>query len=174
MTCDVEGLSRPVSHWVHTSTDAATVGADGAAAMAAPGQVATLILPSDTAWNEGGIVAEPIVPPAPEPVDGAMVDKAAVALRGSDSLVLPGGEALSEDGLATASRIAQKTGCELRVEGANARWRRGAGRARIDRLSYPINIVLEELKPFRRIVHLGAKEPVAFFAYPDKPDRLTA
>ena len=43
--------------------------ADGAAAIAAarvpPGQIATLILPADTAWNEGSGPVE--VPPAPEP-----------------------------------------------------------------------------------------------------------
>ena len=66
LTSDIEGIARPVSHWVHTSMSASDVGADAAkavqAANLAPGQVATLMLPSDTAWNTGGNVAEPLAP----------------------------------------------------------------------------------------------------------------
>src|SRR6266851_668200 len=61
LTADTEGFARGVSGWVRTASDARTVGADAAAAVQAartvPGQVATLILPSDTSWNEGGVVA---------------------------------------------------------------------------------------------------------------------
>ena len=70
LTADTEGFARGVSGWVRTSMDVRTVGADAAAAvqasMMAPGQVATLILPSDTSWNDGGIVAEalPVLPTA--------------------------------------------------------------------------------------------------------------
>ena len=35
LTSDIEGLSRPMSHWVRTSTSSAAVGADGAAAITA-------------------------------------------------------------------------------------------------------------------------------------------
>ena len=71
LMADIEGLSHPVSHWVHTSLSAADVGADGAqavgAASEAPGRIATLILPSDTAWTEGGSVhAAPAAAPRPQ------------------------------------------------------------------------------------------------------------
>src|SRR3569833_1203903 len=70
LTADTEGFARGVSGWVRTSMDVRTVGADAAAAvqaaMIAPGQVATLILPSDTSWNDGGIVAEAL-PRLPTP-----------------------------------------------------------------------------------------------------------
>src|SRR5476651_1909678 len=70
LTADTEGFARGVSGWVRTSMDVRTVGADAAAsvqaAMIAPGQVATLILPSDTSWNEGGLVAEAL-PRLPTP-----------------------------------------------------------------------------------------------------------
>ena len=64
LTSDIEGLARPSSHWVKTSPDAMGIAADGAEAVAAarmpPGRIATLILPADTAWNEGsGPVAVP-------------------------------------------------------------------------------------------------------------------
>ena len=80
LTADTEGWARGVSGWVRTSNAASTVGSDAAAAvqasMIAPGQVATLILPSDTSWNDGGVVAEalPRLPTAiivPEPNRGS-------------------------------------------------------------------------------------------------------
>src|ERR1700738_1646051 len=62
LTADTEGWARGVSGWVRTAMDVRTVGRDAAAAvqasMIAPGQIATLILPSDTSWNEGGIPAD--------------------------------------------------------------------------------------------------------------------
>ena len=66
LTADIRGIAGPVSHWVRTSLDARAVAADGAEAIAmaatAPGQIATLILPGDTAWNEGnGPAAVPAV-----------------------------------------------------------------------------------------------------------------
>jgi acetolactate synthase-1/2/3 large subunit len=54
LTADIEGLARPVSHWVRTSTSATSVATDAAeamaASMAAPGHIASLILPANTAW----------------------------------------------------------------------------------------------------------------------------
>src|SRR6187200_2707574 len=60
LTSDIEGLARPMSQWVHTSPNAKAVAADGAAAIAAARdrQVATLILPADTAWGEADGAAQ--------------------------------------------------------------------------------------------------------------------
>src|SRR6185503_12626320 len=77
LTSDIETAAKPFSGWVKTSPDAKHVAEDGAAAIAAamkpPGQVATLILPADTAWNEGGGPA-----PAPPIVERAKVSQDAV------------------------------------------------------------------------------------------------
>lgn len=178
LTSDIEGIARPVSHWVHTSMSASDVGADAAkavqAANLAPGQVATLMLPSDTAWNTGGKVAEPLAPQPRPPFDATALDDAVAALSGPDSLLLLGGAALTEDMLEIAGRISAKTGCKLLCEWANARLERGAGRVVINRVPYPIDQALEVLKPFKRIVLIGARAPIGFFAYPDKPAILTA
>ena len=68
LTSDIEGLAHPMSSWVRTGMSATEIGSDGAAAIAAartaPGQVATLILPANTAWDPG-TGPEP-VPPIPE------------------------------------------------------------------------------------------------------------
>lgn len=178
LTADIEGLARPVSHWVHSAKSAADVGADAArsvqAANAAPGQVATLILPSDTAWTDGGQVAAPLAPPVrvmPAEVD---IAAAATALDGADSLLLLGGEALTAEALELAGRIAAHTGCALLSEWSNARMERGAGRVPVARVPYPIDLAVEVLAPFKRIVLVGARAPIGFFAYPGKPAVLTA
>jgi len=178
LTSDIEGIARPVSHWVHTSRTSADVGSDGAGAIAAartpPGQVATLILPGDTAWDAGGVVAEPLPIPARAPVPDAAVDAAAEALRQPASLLLLGGVALGDECLALAGRIAAATGCALLTEWSNARLERGAGRVTVNRIPYPVDQALAVLAPYRRIVLVGARPPVAFFAYPDQPGVLTA
>ena len=178
LMADIEGLARPVSQWVKSSASAADVGADGAlsvtAARAASGQIATLILPSDTAWTEGGDVKIAEAPSDPDPVDETRLAEAAAALAGPETLLLLGGEALTAANLEIAGRIAAKTGCALLSEWANARCDRGAGRVVVNRIPYPIDAALKVLAPFRRIVLVGARAPIGFFAYPGKPAVLTA
>ncbi|MBV1927058.1 MAG: acetolactate synthase large subunit [Rhodobacteraceae bacterium] len=177
LTSDIEGLARPMSHWVHSSVSAKDVGADGARAVQkarlAPGQIATLILPSDTAWNEPGEVAEPIKAPARATIDAALLKQVAANFGGPDTLLLLGGAALTAENLQIAGRIAAKTGCAIMSEWANARLERGAGRVKIARVPYPIDQALEALAPFAKIVLIGARAPIGFFAYPDKPAKLT-
>lgn len=178
LTSDIEGIARPVSHWVHTSRTSIDVGPDGAKAIAAarmpPGQVATLILPGDAAWNEGGVVAEPLPVPTRAEVPDAAVDAAAQALRSPNSLLLMGGAALDSECLDLAGRIADATGCALLTEWSNARLERGAGRVAVNRIPYPVDDAIDMLAPYRQIVLAGARPPVAFFAYPGKPGVLTA
>src|SRR3954463_12007626 len=56
LASDVEGFARPVSGWIHSSRSAEDVASDAAlavqAALQPPGQIATLILPADTAWSD--------------------------------------------------------------------------------------------------------------------------
>lgn len=175
LTADIEGIARPVSHWVRTSRSAAEVGRDAAeaAAAASSGQIATLILPGDTAWTEGGRPAARIAHGSTEPPDADMIEAAARMLAAPGALLLLGPGATDEAALRDAGRIAAATGCALMTEWSNARLARGAGRVAVGRVPYPVDQALEALRPFRRIVLAGSKPPVAFFAYPDKPGVLT-
>lgn len=177
LTSDIEGIARPVSAWVKTSPNAQAVAADGAAAIAAartsPGQVATLILPADTAWNPADGLAE--VPPVPDRVKASaeVVKEAARILRsGEPAALLMTGMALRAPALEIAGRIASRTGARLLAQGSNARIERGAGRVAVERIPYVVDQALAMLKGLRHIVLIEAKEPVAFFAYPDKPSLL--
>src|ERR1700740_1598739 len=62
LTADIEGVARPMSHWVKTSPTARRIAADGALAIQAarqpPGHIATLILPADTAWGPADGIAD--------------------------------------------------------------------------------------------------------------------
>ena len=177
LTSDVEGVARPMSHWVRTSMSARDVAADGAAAIAAartpPGQIATLILPADTAWNEGAGPAATPAPPARAAVSPAIIREAAEAVRaGATTLLLLGGAGMREAATRAAARIAAKTGCRILGEMSNARIERGRGRYPLDRMPYPVDQALETLKGVKRLFLVGARRPVAFFAYPGKPSAM--
>jgi acetolactate synthase-1/2/3 large subunit len=178
LAADVEAACRPFSHWVRTSPTARQVAADGAAALAAatswPGQVATLILPADTAWDDATGAAATPSPAGPEPPDPGQVEAAAEALRRPEPrLILLGGRTMGDArSLATAAAIAAATGAELMAPVSNRRIERGAGRPFLERIPYPIDAALERLARFRHAVLVEAKEPVGFFAYPGKPSRV--
>ncbi len=59
LTSDIEAIARPYSHWLRTSRAASEIGRDAADAIVAagtePGYIATLIVPADVAWSDGGI-----------------------------------------------------------------------------------------------------------------------
>src|SRR5690349_3986006 len=178
LTSDIEGLARPNSHWVKTSPDAMGIAADGAAAIAAartpPGQIASLILPADTAWNDGSGPAAVPPPVAPATPSREAVAEAARALRsGEPALILLTGRAVRADGLELAGKIASKCGARLMAQGSNARTQRGRGRVSVERIPYVVDQALKVLDGLKHVILVGAKMPVAFFAYPNKPSRLT-
>ena len=175
LTSDIEGLAKPLSQWVHTSPDSKSVAGDGAAAIAAAklGQVATLILPADTAWGDADGIAAIPAPAQSAGYSVQAVDAAARVLKsGEPTLLLMTGSALTEHGLALAAQIAGKTGCKVMGQTYNPRMARGAGRFSIDRIPYVIELALPILKAFKHIVLVEANDPVAFFAYPNKPSLL--
>ena len=177
LTADIEGVAAPMSHWVKTSPSSRTVAADGALAIEAarqiPGRIATLILPADTAWGPASGVVEPLLPPAPAPFSDDAVKAAAAMLRsGQRATLLLGGDALRQRSLELAGRIAAKTGCGILTEGANSRLERGAGRVQVERIPYVVERALGVMRAAGNLVLVGAREPVAFFAYPDKPSLL--
>jgi acetolactate synthase I/II/III large subunit len=178
LTTDIESAAWPFSRWVKTSPDAMSVAADWAAAIVAsrtpPGQIATLILPADTAWNEGSGPAPVPPPPAPAAVSPEAVAEAARVLRsGEPALLLLTGRALRAEGLDLAGRIARKTGARVMAQGSNARTQRGRGRVFVERVPYVVDQAVKVLAGLKHIVLVGARMPVAFFAYPDKPSLLS-
>ncbi|MDH4151279.1 MAG: acetolactate synthase large subunit, partial [Betaproteobacteria bacterium] len=177
LTSDIEGVARPMSDWVKTSHSSKSIAADGAlaieAARTAPGQIATLILPADTAWGEADGPAQVNAPaPRARVADSAIADGVQALSRGEPAAILLGGAALRGRALEWAGHIAAKTGCMLISEFNNARWERGAGRAVVRQLPFVVDNALAMLKDTRQLLLVGAKLPVSFFAYPGKPSVL--
>ncbi|MGH8733902.1 MAG: acetolactate synthase large subunit, partial [Burkholderiales bacterium] len=157
LTADIEGIARPFSHWVKTSPTSKTVAKDGAAAIqaarVAPGQIATLILPADTAWTEADGVADTPETPQPQKPANQDVVAAAKALKsGQSAMLFIGGRALRARGLELAGKIAAKTGCKVQAAGGTARIERGAGRVPVLRLHFVVETALEMLKGTKHMV----------------------
>jgi acetolactate synthase-1/2/3 large subunit len=174
LTADTDGLARTVSGWVHTSTRAEDVGRDAAravqAARSGQGQIATLILPSDASWDEGGVVADALPVHASQAPDPHAVDNAVRALHsGLPTLVLLAGGAVRGPAQALAWRVAQATGASLMADFVTAHVERGQGRLPLERVPYATDAAIKALARFAHIVLVNAKPPVGFFAYPGKP-----
>ncbi len=179
LTSDIEAIARPYSKWLRTSASSSEVGRDAAeaiiAARTAPGQIATLIVPADAAWNDGGAIAAiPAFQKPPLP-HAHTVEHAAALLR-SDlrTAILMTGNALHGNGLTTAGRIAAATGAKLLAPYSLTRLRRGAGIPRVDRVQYVLEQGIEQFKEFRQLILVGAQPPVAYFAYPGKRSEFTS
>jgi acetolactate synthase I/II/III large subunit len=174
LASDVAGFARPVSGWIQSSPSALTIASDAAravqASMEAPGQIATLILPADTAWSKADRPAPPLPRPQIAAADAKAVDQAAKALKtGKKAVILIRGSALKERGLKTAGRISAKTGARIVCDTLAPRIQRGAGRVVVERIPYLAEDIVAFLEGVEQLILVGAKPPVTFFAYPGKP-----
>lgn len=174
LAMETHKLAETVSHWVRTSSHADTLGRDAAeavrAARSAPGQIATLIVPSDASWNPGGAVAAPLPVLPARPFDMARLRTAASILRDKKNvLLLLGDRALEHAPQQHAARIQAKTGCRVMAESINGLQARGQGRLPLERVPYPAALAIELLKDVEHIICVGARAPVGFFAYPGMP-----
>ena len=177
LTSDLEGFAKSASHWVRSSVTAQTVGADCAAAVQAanspPGQIATLILPADTAWGEAAEVGPVLQAPSRKIVDNSTLQGVAGILKSKEPTVfILFAQALSEEGLLAANRVAYASGAVLKTNAQVSKMARGRGRVPVDRIPYAIDSALKALEGFKHIVLVGAKPPTAFFAYPGKPSLI--
>ncbi|MGB6430074.1 MAG: acetolactate synthase large subunit [Candidatus Acidiferrales bacterium] len=179
LTSDIEAIARPFSKWVCTSVAASDIGRDAAraivAARTAPGQIATLIVPADVAWTDGGAIAKiPALLEPPLPSSGA-IDRAASMLRtGLPTALLLDGNALYGNGLIAAGRISAATGARLLAPYPITRVQRGAGTPSVQRIPYMPEQALELLKDFRQLILVGAPVPVAYFARPGRSSELVS
>jgi acetolactate synthase-1/2/3 large subunit len=179
LVSDIEAIARPYSKWLRTSLFSSDVGRDAVeaivAARTAPGQIATLIVPADVAWAEGGIVAPlpPLTRP-PMPAIGTIERTAALLRSGSPTAILLSGNALYGKGLAVAGRIATATNAKLLAPYPVTRLERGAGIPVVERIQYVREMAVEQLKEFRYLILVGARAPIGYFAQPGKESVFTS
>ena len=177
---DIETVARNVSTFVRRSNKTGELGADAAETIAAaigpPGQVATLILPADVSWSDGGVPV-PALPPSPgpaAPVEAHVRAAAATLLSGQPVGILVGGRACLADSLALIGRVASATGAKLFSETFVTRMPRGAGVVAPERLAYFGEMAAGQLHDLAHLILIGARPPVSFFAYPGQPSELVA
>jgi len=178
LTSDIRGFASPVSRTYLVSESATTLAQTGLNALAAsliyPGSISTFVVPADHAWTAVDAVDYHLPEENAECISEEAVQNVAKLLRDASSgCLFLGGRALREDGLTQAGRIAAATGCRLVSETFFARQARGIGRVQTERLAYFGEAAAEQLANVDLLVLAGAKAPVSFFAYPNKPSVLT-
>lgn len=177
LASDIEAIARPFSAWLESPREAGELGRRAAEAIrasrTAPGRIATLVVPSDAAWGEGGRVCGALaIPRAPLP-DGTRIEACAKALRnGLPAALLLGSHTTQGDALAAAARISAATGARLFAPLTFARMERGAGRPFVERIAYPSEQARAQLAGLRQLLLVGAPEPVSFFGHPAHSSRL--
>ncbi len=176
---DIAAVASALEGWVERSTRTDDLANDGAKAVHAaygpPGRVATLIVPSDVAWDE--VTGVPPTWPvltreslnAP---DETALRRALELLATKRVALFVGGAAVGAEELALASRIAAVTSCKVVMETFPAITDRGAGAFRPEHLVYLSEFAIAQLAEFDALLLVGAKEPVGFFAYPHVASRL--
>jgi acetolactate synthase-1/2/3 large subunit len=179
LTSDIEGIARPYSKWLRTSASTSELGRDAVeaiiAARTAPGQIATLIIPADLAWSDGGTIAAlPVLPCPPMPATKTVEAAAAMLRSDQRTAIVLAGNALYGKGLATAGRIAAATNAKLFAPYPLTRLERGAGIVPVERVQYVLEMGIEQFKEFRQLILVGAQAPIAYFAYPGKDSAFTS
>ena len=180
---DIDGLARPISHWVRRTSSACSLAGDTVEAVkqarAKPGRIATLILPGETSWGQAGEHSRPQsvsscpCSPDPEAPDMARVERVASILRrGEPTLIVCGGQATRGRAVELLGRIATHTGCRVATQFFTSRIERGAGRAPLERIPYFVPAALAFLSGFKHIITVETVEPIAFFNYPGSPSVL--
>ena len=107
--------------------------------------------------------------PAPA---GSAVDTVARALKAAAKpVVLIGAQACRAEGLAQAARL-QAAGVTVYCDTFVARQPRGAGAFAPKKMPYFGEMALAELEGVDLMVFAGTTQPVAFFAYPNRPSVL--
>ena len=171
---DIDALAGTVSGWVRRTMETADVATDAAEAVAASrsgSQIATLILPADVSWSDGGSPAS-VTAANPTGADPQLAPEVLEVLRsGEPTVLMVGGDATVAPGLAAAARIAEATGARVLCETFPTRLERGAGVPAIERLAYFAEAAAAQLDGAKHLVLAGAKSPVSFFAYPGHAER---
>jgi len=161
---------------VKSAESADEVGPLAAEAVAAshgpPGGPVTLILPADTAWTETNTTGPKSARPRKGSVDEAAIVEAEKRIRAAKKpVILLGSGVITPAGLAAAGRLGAK-GLRVLTDTFIARQPRGAGRFAPDRMMYFGEMALADLEGVDLMVLVETVEPVAFFAYPDRPSVL--
>ena len=176
LTSNILGLAGPNSVWIKSANAVAEAGNLAAEAWEASfGPVSgpvSLLLPADTAWNEGGVPGKARKRPSRRGPDAGRIDAAAKAVRAAKKpVILINDTALAPAGLAQAARL-KAAGLRVITDTFFPRQARGAGLFAPDRMQYFAEGAMADLEGSDLMLVAGTQVPVAFFSYPGKPSVL--
>jgi acetolactate synthase-1/2/3 large subunit len=177
LTADIEAFARPVSAWVRTLQRAEDMGTEAGAAVQAacapPGQVATLIVPADFSWSEGGEPTTAVRPSARRNPRSECVRGAASMVRSGEPVgLLLGGATVLAAGLHAAGQIAAGTGVRVFADRNAARMERGIGIFAPQRVPYFPEPAEAALAGLKHLILVESLPPVSFFGYPGRRSTL--
>jgi acetolactate synthase-1/2/3 large subunit len=178
LSSDIEGLARPLCHWVRRADSADTIAWDATQAVQVasehPGKISTLILPGDVSWRAVTATSTPpALPPSRKAPDAARIANIAKVLKsGEPAMIILANKATQGRALDLAGKVAKATGARLGSQFFTARIERGAGRTPIERIPYAVAQATAFLSDFQHLITVETVEPVAFFSYPDKPSLM--
>ena len=174
LTSDLVTLAKPMSDWVARPETAEGLGVAMVEALtraqSPQSDISTIVTPMDV-LHAPTELSPPTAPARTQrTVEPERIESARAALTSGESVaLLLSGNALRENGLIAAHRVALATGARVLSECFPARLDRGAGLPRVERIPYFPDLVLERLQGIRYLVLAGARRPVSFFKYPDLP-----
>ncbi|MEQ1884360.1 MAG: acetolactate synthase large subunit [Bryobacteraceae bacterium] len=176
LSADVGAFAKPVSEFVRTAKgpdDIAQAASETiAAAMAAPGQVATLIIPADLSWSEARSAGPVVSADAPKAVEMETIRSAATLLTGDRAGILLGGKSLNDRAFEAAARIAESTGVRIFMDRYAPKLPSGSGRFQPHRIPYFPEAALPLLANLDHMILVESQAPVTFFGYPNSPSYL--
>ncbi|MFN4023777.1 MAG: acetolactate synthase large subunit [Hyphomonas sp.] len=176
LTSNIMGLAGPNSIWIKSADRVQDTGELAAEAWEAsfgpaPGPV-SLLLPADSAWNEGGRPGKLRQQPFLRPPVSERIESAAAAARDAKRpVILINGSALTGPGLGHAARL-KAAGIRVLTDTFFARQVRGAGIFAPERMQYFAEGAMADLEGTDLMLVAGTQAPVAFFSYPGKPSLL--
>lgn len=176
LNSDIMGLAGPNSVWIKSADNVKATGKLAAEAYAASfGPVSgpvSLILPADSAWEQGGEKGSEARVAGLRQAPPELIEKARDAVAKAKSpVILINGTALTEDGLKDAARL-KAAGVRVITDTFYWKMRRGAGVFAPDRMQYFAEGAMSDLEGTDLMLVAGTSLPAAFFAYPGKPSLL--
>jgi acetolactate synthase-1/2/3 large subunit len=166
----ITDLARVVSHWTREAKSAgelALLGAEAAqVAQMGSGRIATLVAPTNCHWDpapHAPAIRAPI--PTPGVAPETVAEIAQLLSNGKKTAILLGAQALRNEGLELAGRIAARTGAQLMGETFPSRLARGEGRVQVQLVPYFLEMAQPFFAQYEQIILAGALPPVSTFAY---------
>jgi acetolactate synthase-1/2/3 large subunit len=179
LNSNISALAGALDGWHHRFTSPDDVARDTALAVGAaygpPGEVSTLVLPSDVSW--GDLTSANSEWPraerrAPTPPQDTEIERALSYLRTKRTALYVGGDAANTEQLGLAQRIGDATSSRVIMETFPAIFDHGAGVASPERLIYLSDFAVAQLRDLDAIILVGATMPVPPFAYQEGPNSL--